>query len=285
MHMPTFYNQATLTYNGTTINSNIVSGELAETLSVTKNALVDFYSPDTSLTYVVSIINTGSTPYTGLTVTDNLGEYPFEDETRAPLAYTDDSLFYLVNGIPQPRPVVTDSSPLTVTGISVPAGGNAVLIYQTTLTEFAPLAPESSIVNEVTVSGTGISELNTTETVTVREEALLTITKSLSPTTVPENGQLTYTFVIENRGNAPIVATDNAVITDAFDPILENLMVTFNGEAWSTPANYAYDEETGVFTSIPGQITVPAATYVQDPATGAWTVTPGMATLTVTGNI
>ncbi len=285
MLMPTFYNQATLTYNGTTVSSNIVSGEFAETLSVTKTALVDSYASDDSLTYVVSITNTGNTPFTGLTVTDNLGEYSFEDETRVPLTYTEDSLLLLVNGIPQPTPAITDSAPLTVTGISLPAGGNAILIYQADLTDFAPLAPDSSILNEVTVSGSGITELTATERVTVREEASLTITKSLTPTTVPENGQLTYTFVIENRGNAPIVATDNAVITDTFDPILENLVVTYNGEVWTSPANYAYDEETGVFSTIPGQITVPAATFTQDPATGAWIVTPGVATLTVTGNI
>ena len=160
-----------------------------------------------------------------------------------------------------------------------------ILIYQVDLTDFAPLAPDSSIVNEVTVSGSGITELTATERVTVREEASLTITKSLSPVTVPENGQLTYTFVIENRGNTPIVATDNAVVTDIFDPILDISSVTYNGTPWVEGVNYDYDETTGTFTTREGQITVPAATFTQDPATGEWVVTPGTATVVVVGTV
>ena len=48
---------------------------------------------------------------------------------------------------------------------------------------------------------------------------------------------------------------------------------------------YNYDETTGLFTTVPGQILVPAATYTQDPVTGAYTATPGIATLVVTGTI
>jgi hypothetical protein len=48
---------------------------------------------------------------------------------------------------------------------------------------------------------------------------------------------------------------------------------------------YNYDEATGLFTTVPGQILVPAATYAQDPVTGAYTATPGIATLIVTGII
>lgn len=42
---------------------------------------------------------------------------------------------------------------------------------------------------------------------------------------------------------------------------------------------------TGMFTTVPGQILVPAAMYVQDPVTGAYIATPGIATLVVTGTI
>ena len=41
--MPTFFNQATLTFNDTVINSNITTGELLEVLSVTKTAVTDTY--------------------------------------------------------------------------------------------------------------------------------------------------------------------------------------------------------------------------------------------------
>jgi hypothetical protein len=82
-----------------------------------------------------------------------------------------------------------------------------------------------------------------------------------------------------------VVATDNATISDTFDPILTALTVTFDGASWTQGVQYQYDETTGLFTTNPGQILVPAATYTQDPVTGAYTVTPGIATLIVTGTI
>ena len=96
---------------------------------------------------------------------------------------------------------------------------------------------------------------------------------------------VTYTFVIQNSGNQPVVATDNAVITDTFNPILTALAVTFDGTPWTQGVQYNYSEVTGVFATVAGQILVPAATYTQDPVTGAYTVNPGIATLVVTGTI
>ena len=100
-----------------------------------------------------------------------------------------------------------------------------------------------------------------------------------------DNDRVTYTFVIQNTGNEAVVATDNAAITDTFDPILTDLAVVFEGATWTQGVQYNYNVATGEFTTVPGQIVVPAATYVQDPVTGAYTVTPGTVTLTVTGTI
>ncbi len=116
-------------------------------------------------------------------------------------------------------------------------------------------------------------------------EATLTITKSMCPTVVPENGRITYTFTIQNTGNTPALVADNVEITDTFNPVLTDLSVIFNGATWVAPTNYTYSEETGVFTTVPGQITVPAATYTQDATTGEWIVEPGVSVLTVTGTI
>ena len=96
---------------------------------------------------------------------------------------------------------------------------------------------------------------------------------------------MTYTFVIRNTGNEAVTAEDNAAITDTFDPILTDLAVTFNGAAWAAGTQYTYDEATGLFSTVPGQITVPAAAYTQNPETGEYILTPGIATLVVTGTI
>lgn len=283
--MATFFNQATLSYSGGTVNSNITTGEILEVLSVTKTAVVGEYSQGSEITYVINILNSGNTAFTGLTVTDDLGAYEFNGATLTPLEYVDGSVKYFINGDLQAAPSVTAGPPLAVSGITVPAGSVATIAYTAQANGFAPPAVGGTVENTATVSGAGITDLTASETVTAEDEPRLDITKSLSPSTVTENGQITYTFVIRNTGNAPADATDNVVITDTFNPALSGITVTYNGTTWTTPESYTYDEATGLFTTIPGQITVPAATFTQDPTTGVWVTTPGSVTITVTGTI
>lgn len=283
--MATFTNKATLTYNGGATESNTVVGTFLETLSVTKTALIDQYTDDSQIVYAISLINTGTSPFVGLTVTDDLGAYPFGTETLYPLSYVDGSLLYYVNGVLQPTPTITTTQPLTVSGISVPADGNAMLLYVANVTEFAPLDVDGTIVNTVTVSGGGLPEaLVATETVATLNAPRLTITKALSPIAVPENGTITYTFVIGNSGNTDAVATDNLTVTDTFDPILSISSVTLNGTPLTLGTDYTYNEATGEFATTPGLITVPAATYTQAPD-GSILIDPGNATLVVVGTV
>ena len=284
--MAIFSNQATLTYNGNTTNSNIAFGEILDVLTATKTAIEGTYTPGELVTYVVTLRNTGNTALTGLTVTDDLGGYDFNGTTVYPLTYEAGSAALFADGVPQAAPAVTAGPPLVFTGITVPAGGDVVLVYQATANAYADPAVGGTIVNTVTVTGNGITTpITATETVTAAEAADLTITKSITPTQVVDNDRVTYTFVIQNTGNEPVVATDNAAITDTFDPILTDLAVTFNGAAWTAGVDYNYNQTTGLFTTVPGNILVPAATYTQDPVTGAYTLNPGIATLTITGTI
>lgn len=284
--MATFFNQATLTYNDTTINSNIVTGEILEVVTATKTALSDTYRPGETVSYAVNITNSGTAPYTDLTVTDDLGAYTFGDTTLVPLTYVDGSARLFINGVLQPAPTVTAGPPLTVSGLTIPANSNATLIYSATVNEFAPFDADSTITNTVTVTGGGLSsDITAQSTISTAQGPQLSISKSLCPATVVDNGQITYTFVVQNTGNEPADATDNLVITDTFTPILDITSVTFNGATWTEGTNYTYDDTTGAFATLPGQITVPAATYTQDPATGAFVVNPGTATLTVTGTV
>ena len=274
--MATFQNQATLTYGGNVTTSNVVTGELQQAVSVAKYAVSDTYTQGEVLTYVISLVNSGTTPLTELTVTDNLGAYVLNGNDLVPLDYVADSLAYYVGGVLQSTPVIAATDPLVVTGITVPAGGNAFLGYQARVNEFASPAQGGSVTNTVTVTGTALpAPITASETVTSDSEAFLTIGKSLNPTTVSEGDRLTYTFVIQNFGNTAVVTTDDAVVTDNFDPILSDLAVTFNGAVWAEGVQYTYDDTTGAFATIPANITGPAATYTQNPATGAWSVVPG----------
>ena len=128
--MATFTNQATLTYNGQTTTSNVTVGELTETLTAAKTAVVPTYGTDGRVTYILSLVNSGTAPLTGLTITDDLGGYTFNAGTVYPLSYTAGSVRYYQNGVLQAAPAVTAGPPLTFTGITVPAGGNAVIAYE-----------------------------------------------------------------------------------------------------------------------------------------------------------
>ncbi len=284
--MATFENRATLSYNGRTTDSNVVTGEILEVLSVTKTAVRGEYAPGGSVTYVISIVNTGAVPAADLTVTDDLGAYAFGAGTRTPLTYTAGTIQYYVNGALQTAPAVTAGPPLSVTGITVPAGGSVTLLYEAAANEFAPLAAESTIRNTAAVSGGGLTApLSASETVGALSEARLSVCKSLSPAAVAENGTLTYTFVIQNSGSAAAGAGDAIVLADTFDPRLSNLTVTYDGAPLAAPADYTYNAATGEFATVAGRITVPAASFAQDAATGAWSVTPGVGVLTVTGTV
>ncbi len=284
--MAAFYNQATLSYSGGSTASNITVGELVNALGVSKTAVVPQYGAGDRVTYVINLVNSGAAALTGLTLADNLGTYAFGTGSLIPLDYVDGSVKYFVNGVLQTAPAVTVGNGITISGISVPAGGNSTIVYETTVNSFAPPGADGSITNTVTVTGDGLTgPVTAEETINAASAARLTITKSLSPTTVSENGRLTYTFTIQNSGAEPVDAADAAVLRDSFDPKLSDLTVTFNGTAWSAPTNYSYDAATGAFATVAGQITVPAAAYTQDPTTGAWSITPGVSTLVVEGTV
>ena len=284
--MAVFSNQATLTYNGSSTNSNIAYGEILDVVTATKTAVEGTYLPGSLVTYVVTLRNTANGTLNNLTITDDLGGYLFNGNTVYPLTYENGSAALFINGAPQAAPAVTAGPPLVITGISIPAGGDAVLIYQARANSYANPASGGTIINTVTITGDGLNTpVTATETINVQTAPELTISKSITPTQVVDNDRVTYTFVIQNSGNQAVVSTDNAAITDTFDPILTALSVSFESAVWTQGVQYSYSETTGLFSTTPGQILVPAASYTQDPVTGAYTVSPGIATLVVTGTI
>ena len=281
----TFTNVATLSYNGTQILSNVAVGMIEGMLSVSKYAVNETYSDGDTMTYVVSIVNNSDTAVTGLTVTDDLGAYPFSTGTVQPLTYVAQSLQYYQNGVLQPDPAVSVTDGLVLSDIAVPAGGNTTLVYAAQVNAYAPLETGGTITNTVTVDSAAITAATAEESVAVTNEAQLSVIKSVTPIPVSENGELTYTFQLLNSGNTAVLDTENAAVTDTFDPVLNNISVTLDGTALTEGVDYTYDEATGVFTTANGVLAIPAATYTQDTSTGEWSMTPGSVTLAVTGKI
>ena len=284
--MLTFTNQAALSYRNRVRYSNLTTGQIADTLTVAKEALTGTYGPGGDVTYVVRLANNGTAPLTDLTLTDDLGGYAFGGGTVYPLSYVADSLRLYVNGALQPAPTVVAGPPLVVSGVTVPAGGNALVVYEAAVTEYAAPGADGTVTNTVTATGAGLAApVTAAATLSAQSGPELTIAKGLSPETVGADRQVTDTFTIENRGNAATAPADNVIVTDTFDPVLSNITVTLNGASLAPAGNYTYDESTGVFSTEAGAVSVPAATFTQDPATGVYTAEPGEAVLTVTGTI
>ncbi len=280
-------NQAQLSYNNTVVNSNVAVGEVVDALSMTKTAVMDDYSRGDDVTYIISIVNAETTDLTGITVTDNLGGYTFDAGTIYPLDYVPNSVRMYVNGVlQQTAPTVNAGPPLTFSGITVPAGGNVMLVYEASVNRFAPLTEGATIVNTASMTTPARTDAVTASaTVTADSEPGLTVSKSMEPTTIPMNGTVTYTFLIQNAGNREATVEDNVAVSDTFLPVLNNLSVSLDDVALTEDTQYTYDAATGVFRTVDGVVTVPAATYTQDPATGAYVTTPGVTRLVVSGTI
>lgn len=280
--MAQFTNQAQLSYNNIVTVSNVAVGEIQDVLSISKTAVKDVYKANDTITYVINIINSGNTELNNLTLTDSLGEYTFGETKLTPLTYVDNTLRYFKNNILQAQPTVTAGDTLVISGFSVPAGGAVTFVYETRINQFAPLESESQITNTALLTG-NLTSVTTTSTVKASSEPDLSITKSVSPIPVMENGTVTYTFVIMNYGNTPV--TQGAVITDVFNPVLSNITASYNDTSWVQGTDFTYDSTAGIFITLPNKVTVPEAEYSQDTETGIVTVTPGTSTLVITGTI
>lgn len=284
--MAEFTNQASLRYNDTVTNSNIVVGNIVQSLEITKTAVRPEYYTDEDTTYVISITNSSAEALAGLTVTDNLGAYQWNEAALVPLSYIEGSLRYYVNGVLQPELDPDAGETLVIPGVSVPANGNAMLIYEVRPNIYAPLEAGSTITNTAAAEGRGVAEIIAAdEVVTVSDRVLLSISKSVEPTTVTANGQITYTFVIQNTGNAPADAAVAAIVEDTFDPALQGLTATYNGTALVAGKDYTYDQTTGVFKTAAGTIQIDAAAFARNETTGAFAVTPSVGVLVVSGTI
>lgn len=253
-------------------------------ITLTKTSVSRDYGKDDHIVYIVTVENSGDA-ITGATLTDDLGSYDVGGATVTPFTYVQDSLLFYQNGTLATGPIAAGGPPLVISGIDIPSGGNVQIIYEAATNEYTPRAQGSSVTNTAALNYAGAETLTDTAVVTARNEVALTIAKALCPTTVTEDGTLTYTFIIQNSGNTAVDATDDLIVQDLFNPILNPITVTLDGVVLAEGTQYTYDETTGEFTTLPGAITVPAAVYTQDPTTGVFSVAPGVTILTVIGTV
>lgn len=281
-------NQASIAYRyndqSASAVSNVATAVINEPLGISKVSLESVYRLGDDITYVITVTNGGTTALSGISLVDDLGTYTTAGGTATPLTYVGPAI-YFVDGV-----FVGNITPTVgADGIgfgptTIGPGSTVQVIYKVNVNDRAPLDEGGQITNTATVTAAGnTAPVSDSNTITVDDYADVTITKSMTPATVSDGDALTYTFVINNYGNAE--ATD-IVLTDAFDPAPENITVQVNGAA--IPAtDYSY--QNGVLT-LPGErsttaLTLPPATVTTDPTTGQVTVTPSSLTVTVTGII
>lgn len=256
--MATFTNQATLTYNGGTVNSNIVTGELVpgpDRLENGSRRELPHRRP-------CDLCRPAAQHRCGGADRADRDRHARHDELSchgrhgaahaADVSGGDAPLFHERRAADGPgRHGTGKRHPHR--RISVPAGGVATLAYTARVNAFADPSAEGTIENTVTVTGGGLTDAVTaTETLPAATEPDLRITKALEPVQVSDSGTLTYTFAIENYGGAAADAAAGITVTDRFDPILRGIAVTYNGDTW-LPANYTYDTATGLFRTVPAQ--------------------------------
>ncbi len=284
-------NQATLNYRYGNITartvSNITSTVLNGPLSITKSSLSDSYRLGQDITYLITVTNNGNAQVNGVVVTDDLGSYESNGTTVTPLTYIGPAQLFINGVFNSIILAVVGEDNLTFTIPSIPANGNAQIIYLTRINSFACGAAEAYITNTATVNldcdCPCEGPATATHTITAEEFADVRMVKNVCPNPAICGEPLTYTITIYNYGN---IEADDIVLTDRFEPALTDITVTVDGDIIPSE-NYRY--VNGVLTlPSPGSdysITIPPAVFSQDPVTGVCTVTPSSVVITISGTI
>ena len=282
--MATILNQANLTYTYGTTSASVLSNpavtERIAAIAIEKRALEHTYRANASLTYLISVENSGAAAVQNLAVHDDLGVFTPAGASAAirPLTYTGPAVLYLDGELTETLSPVADETGVTFTIPNLPANAAALIVYSAQVNGFAPLETGSTITNTASIA-LADGALTASATVPVESYANVTIEKEMSPNPIEAGGTLTVTFTIENFGNVP--ATD-VVLTDAFPVPLDGVAVTVNCASVSdfTFENNLLTLPVGTQTSL----TVPAAIFTTD-ASGAVTTAPGVLTVVLTGTI
>ena len=212
-------------------------------------------TPGSTVTYMVTVTNTGQTPYTGVSVTDPLSgvldDAAFDDDASTSSGS------------------VTYASPnLTWTGDLAP-GATATITFSVTVNN--PDTGNKSLTSTVTSAAAGNNcpaggtDPRCTTTVTVLIPAL-TITKTATASTTTPGSAVGYTITVADTGPTPYTAV---TVTDPLGGVLPD--ATYNNNAAATSGSVSYTSPTLTWTGDLTPGTTATITYsitVHNPDTG-----------------
>lgn len=283
-------NQATLNYRyGTstaTATSNITTAVLNGPLSISKTSLSQSYRVGQNVTYLITVTNNGTAGAEDITIIDDLGTFLSDGNNVTPLTYLGPSQLFINGAFESEITPTLGANNIAFMIPSIPAGGNAQIIYLVRVNSYASSEAGSEITNTATADfdcGCPCNEpVSDSYTITAEEFADVRIVKTICPNPVVCGSTVTFTFNLYNYGNIP--ATD-VVLTDTFDPALSDIEV-FVDDVLIPSEDYNYINGTLRLPALGSdfEITIPAATFERDDV-GNITVTPGNVRIVVRGTI
>ena len=206
----------------TTTACRVTVSVLTPALTITKTASTTTATPGSTVSYTITVTNTGQVPYSGASVTD-------------PLTGVLDDAAYNGNASATTGTVSFTSPNLTWTGDLNPAAA-ATITY--TITVHNPDTGDHILANTVTSATPGSNcpaggtdpRCTTTTDVTA-----LTITNTASASTTTPGSAVAYTITITNTGQTPY---DGAAVTDPLAGILDD--AAYNGDATATAGSVTF---------------------------------------------
>ena len=240
---------------------------LTPALTITTAASPAAATPGGTVTYTVTVTDTGQTPYSGATLTDSLADVLDDASyntgataTVGTLSFTSPNLTWTGDLTPGAAAVIT----FTVT-VDNPSG-NHILISTVT---------SATTGNNCPVGGTDPRCATTTDVAT------LTIINTASVSTTTPGSVVAYTITIANTGQTTYTA---ATVTDPLAGSLDD--AAYNADATTTAGSITYTSPDLNWTGnlAPGaSATITFTVTVDNPDTGDQTLTSTM-TSAVAGN-
>ncbi|SDI91253.1 conserved repeat domain-containing protein [Frankineae bacterium MT45] len=233
-----------------------------QSYAVSKTASVGSVAPGSTVTYTVTVVNTGASAYTAAN----------------PASFTDDLSAVLDDGIYNNDAVASDGSLVNYASPSLtwsgplPLGATVTVTYSVTVND--PDTGDKSLANAVVTppgSGgdcpTGAPLAACTSTVPVRTYS---VTKTASSTTATPGATINYTVAVTNTGEAAYTAATPASFTDDLSTVVDDAAYNNDAAATAGPAP-TFTSPTLTWSgplAVGATVTVTYSVTVNDPDTG-----------------
>ena len=236
-------------------------------LTIVKTASVAIAVPGQTVTYTITVTDSGQTPYTGATLTDPLAGVLDDAAYNGDAAATAGSVSYA-------------SPNLTWTG-DLAVGATATITYSVTVNN--PDTGNGILTGTITSPTAGsncpVGNTRTRCTATV-DISQLTIVNTASTSTSTPGGVVGYTITATNSGQATLTG---ATLTAAFVPDLDD--ATYNGDAAATTGSITLGASGASLTwtgnlAVGAAVTITFSVTVNNPDTGDKTLTNTVASAT-----